>query len=136
MRGLTPGKTSVVSLEVSWMNSSNSVCIKLKTFLSDQLDLCHSTLGRGWLWNSQRPCQAVHKGVSYKVRVCRVFVLTFDVEVEILHRENVGGLSTDGEYRVIGEHARWNRQIRRPDRYGSAVCGYLPLVVADEANLQ
>ena len=63
-------------------------------------------------------------------------MLAFEVEAEILHGENVRGLPTDGVYRVIGKRAGWDRQIRRPNRYGAAVLRYLPLVVADKANLQ
>src|SRR5260370_13182780 len=115
MQGLPPGKTNFVSLGASWMNSSNSVCIKLKNSPFTSV-LYRLTLGRGRLWNPQRPCQAVHKGVSYKVRVGRVLVLTFDVEVKILHRANVCVLSTDGAYRVIGAHAGSDSEIRRPNR--------------------
>ena len=45
------------------------------------------------------------------MRVGCVLVLTFEVEDQILRREKVGELSTDGVYRVVGEPAGWDSQI-------------------------
>src|SRR5271165_2425392 len=65
-------------------------------------------------------------------------MLELEKKAEILYRKNVIGLKADRMDRVIRDCAC--RQNGRADgkwiRNGAAVSGNLPLVVADEANLQ
>ncbi len=112
------------------------ICIDFKKSPFTLACQCRSTLGRSGLWNSQRPYPTEHNGGSYKVRVGGVLVLAFDVESQVLHWENVGALSANGVHRIKGQRAGGDSQISRPNRYSTAVCGHLPLVVANKANLQ
>src|SRR5580698_1592804 len=84
-----------------------------KVDLDEGRILYHSGLGSGRLWNSQCPCSAEYKGGSYKVGVGGVLMLTLEVEVQILRREDVCNLSTDGVHRVVGKCARWDGQVSR-----------------------
>ena len=61
-------------------------------------------------------------------------MLVLEVESDIFGRENIRGLDTDCMGRVIREKASgcsdWSH------RYRAAICGYLPLIVTNNAKLQ
>jgi hypothetical protein len=61
-------------------------------------------------------------------------MLVFEEKSKILRRKNVVDLATDGMDRVVGEHARG--ADNSTNRNCAAVGGDLPLIVADDAQLQ
>jgi hypothetical protein len=65
-----------------WASASAHCCLMISKLVNpnESLSLMSLRLGRGRLWNSQRPYPAEHNGGSYKVGVGGVFVLAFDVE--------------------------------------------------------
>src|SRR5580698_9254830 len=96
------------------------------------------SLGRLWPWNLEGPRETEHCCVSLSVSNRSVLMLELEEDAKIPYWKNVVGLKTDGMDRVSRDCA--SGQNGRADgkriRDCAAVRSNLPLVVADEANLQ